>query len=331
MAKKQITLKSEVSKCNSKKRALIVVEGVTDKKLYDYIIENKITRDKDKYTIKCVEDFEEINSGGCSQIINLLEFNKSYIQSQKSIKKILLAFIDGDANDYRKKSFDISEFSDIVHKLNYYSIESYSFGENCLEKVLGIFLVAMPQEIREILSILYNNIINNTINIAFNLAILCILNDIGIIKSELKYGISEGIFTSGDLIYKKIDEESEIYKNQINEYVKEKSLKCNIETVKIITKGKHLNYLIAKEIHKQISLLSKEKACKIFEYKELFEEICCTSLYECTKNKCIFSLENLHGNSINKYENVTILYLLIKEYIFLSNCEEIVTALKAII
>ena len=67
------SLKGRVSMCKIKKRALIIVEGHTDKKIYDSIINEKVTTDTSKYEIVSVNEFEEINSGGCSQILNLLK------------------------------------------------------------------------------------------------------------------------------------------------------------------------------------------------------------------------------------------------------------------
>lgn len=325
------TFKSLISKCNIKKRGLVIVEGHTDKKIYDKIIHEAITRDNKKYEIKSVKEFEEINSGGCNQIINLLELNKDYLESNPITKEIVLAFIDGDAKLYRGENRQLCEFEDFIFKLRYYSIESYCFSEKCLQNILEQYLVGTEGEISKFTPVVYKNIIENISENAFNLAILCILNDRGIIDSDLSYGTSEGIFTEGERFYDTLNKEREIYKEQINSFINEQSLECNFETIKIITKGKHLLYLISKELSNQINLLNNEKVCNTYLTSKSFEEICCTKINECSKEKCSLSLEYLPGNPFRKGVIVSIFNSSIKKFIDHNECVEIVNALQRVI
>lgn len=331
MTIKTQSLKSLVSKCKIKKRALIIVEGYTDKKIYDDIINKKITEDNNKYEIKSVKEFNEINSGGCNQIINLLELNEEYLKSHSIIKEIILAFIDGDAKEFRGEKKSLETLEDFIHKLKYYSIESYCFGEECLRHILGQYLAGTGGEISKFIPVVYRNIIENISENAFNLAILCILNDKGIIQSDLSYGTGEGIFTEGERFYKTLNKEVERYKEDIDNFINEKSIECNLEIIKIITKGKHLLYLISKELSNQINLLNNKKICDTYETLESFEEICCTKIDECVKEKCSLSLEELPGNPFGKGYIISLFNSAIKKHIDYNECGEIIEALQRVI
>lgn len=324
------SLKGRVSMCKIKKRALIIVEGHTDKKIYDSIINEKVTTDTSKYEIVSVNEFEEINSGGCSQILNLLKLNKEYLETHSIIKQILLAFIDGDAKEIRAKD-GFEDFKEFIYKLKYYSIESYCFSERCLEKILNQYLVGTRDEISKFTPLVYENIIENIIENAFNLAILCIMNDRDMIESSLSYGTSEGIFIQGEKFFKILEREVEKHQGNIYKYISDNSLKCNLEIVKRITKGKHLLYLISKELSNQINSLSKEKICKTYSNADVFREICCTTMDECNKEKCSFSTEELHGAPFNKNTFISLLASSIKNNMDYNDCEEIVNSLKRVI
>lgn len=324
------SLKGRISKCKIKGKALIIVEGHTDKKIYDNIINEKVTQDTSKYELRSVKEFSEINSGGCNQILNLLETNKSYLEANPITKDILLAFIDGDAKVIRTED-KFENFKDLIHRLKYYSIESYCFSEKCLEKILNQYLVGTRDEISKFSPLVYENIIKNISKDAFNLAILCILNDKGVIKSRLSYGLSEGIFVEGKRFFNTINEEVERHKDKIEEYVRNNSLECNFEIIKIITKGKHLIYLVSKELSNQIKLLNSKKVCETYAASDVFKEICCTTIDNCDKEKCSFSTEELHGQPFNKDAFVSLLTSLIKNNIDYNECEEIIEPLKRVV
>lgn len=324
------SLKARISKCKIKGKALIIVEGHTDKKIYDNIINEKVTENSNKYELKSVKEFSEINSGGCNQILNLLEINRSYLESNPIIKNMFLAFIDGDAKVIRTED-KFESFKEFIHKLKYYSIESYCFSEKCLEKILSQYLVGTRDEISKFSPLVYENIIKNISEDAFNLAILCILNDKGIIKSRLSYGLSEGIFIEGKRFFNTINGEVEKHKEEIEEYVKNNNLECNFEIIKIITKGKHLIYLVSKELSNQIKLLNSKKICETYASSDVFKEICCTNLDKCDKEKCSFSLEELHGQPFNKDIFVSLLTSSIKNNIDYNECEEIIESLKRVV
>lgn len=247
------------------------------------------------------------------------------------IKKFFLAFIDGDAKLYRGEKKEIEDFKDYIYKLKYYSIESYCFSEKCLQSILEQYLVGTGKEISKFTSIVYRNIIDNISVDAFNLAILCILNDRGIIKSDLSYSTSEGIFTEGEKFYNILRKEVEAYKEHIDNFVSENSLTCNFEMIKVITKGKHLLYLLSKELSNQLNSLNKEKICNTYITSESFDEICCTKINECDKERCLLSVENLPGNPFGKTAIVSIFNSSMKRHIDYSKCTEITRALQRVL
>ncbi|OOM81822.1 hypothetical protein CLPUN_08280 [Clostridium puniceum] len=199
---KMVSVMAKLSECKLRKTAFILLEGKTDPKIYEKIINENITKDKKAYSLSKFDQFEDCKSGGCTQIISWMEKNYDKL---KNIENILLAFIDGDAYEYKlrlkdKRGKDYSKLKKFIHKLKLYLIESYAFNENCLKEVLGKYLDATSSEIEEcIQEPIYNYIIHKSKKICIDLAMMCLLihNDISI-KNKFSYGLSMNDYSCND-------------------------------------------------------------------------------------------------------------------------------------
>lgn len=326
---KRVSLQTEIANCNAKKRALILLEGHTDKKIYERIISEKFTNDK--YRVLSVKELADSNSGGCNEIKNVLIENREYLNKYKSAKRVLLGIVDGDASVYRKnkrtnEEITISEdidFKEVIYKLKYYSIESYCFGEKCLNDILDEYLVEWDKEASEFLKFIYNGIIDKILYDAFIIGILGILTHGNIIKSNLSYGVSEGIFTKGTQYKSILQNELTEYKEKIEHYIESNSLQCNFITVRKITKGKHLIYLIARELNNYMKILEKGKMCDKFKECIDLNAFCELSSEQCFYDKCKFSIETIHGTAFGRDNLIGILQSAIKANADLNECNEI--------
>jgi hypothetical protein len=138
------------------KNFFIYVEGKTDLKIYQQILElKKINSQYQKIIVEPVNKMSAEDTGGRSKVIKKI---KRINEKAKSKKKYALGIIDKDVDDYKRTYQEDTathedkaiheELPSNIYTLKYYSIESYYVSQERVESIINLFNKQIPTEQR---------------------------------------------------------------------------------------------------------------------------------------------------------------------------------------
>lgn len=297
-----VDLRVEISKLFSKNKKLLLVEGVTDPKVYENIISKRIPELDNKVEIInssriCLG--EKINTeGGCKVVLKILEANKSYLDSINNIENKFLAIIDGDAMEYRAKEKDsyfdnLDKYKPYLYRLPLYSIESYAFGINTIESIIKKYSNAQKKHIKDISEYLYNYIIKEANEVLYKLGVLCIMVESNLIDDyEIRYKKTFDDIKNINRIKADIKKEIRKYDdNTFEDFIRSKGIEYNWDVTQKIAKGKHCIKVISLIMLDILIKLNKGSLCE----NSVLKINKCSFKDGCNKKNCTYKCKKLNG------------------------------------
>lgn len=225
----------------------IIVEGIDDLEIYDKIC-SLVSFKTEIYPVECIDGYAE----GCNQVIKAIKDLSSISTKKYPLKEHILGIVDKDVRDFRG---EIPEF-DAILILKYYSIESHFISKSIIEKTLKYCTRVTKDLITDDLCGFLMSEIDRKLADLYYSSLEALKKSLypdytSVVSYSYALGRLQNEFTK-----QRIDEK----RSDLDCFAKSLNLNNNLDTLKMISKGKWLIELFAKEL--AITIDELPKLCK---------------------------------------------------------------------
>lgn len=153
------TLYREIAKAKQKKKPLIIVEGVDDKKFYENILIEglhiQVAGFKEKCTIRTIQEVTttrgQLSTSGCTAIISEFTAIQAKFINDNELEQYCIGIIDRDAFYYLADAEKLSERNSLkgIFTLQYYSFESYGLTKENIRYAISKYTKLSISEVND--------------------------------------------------------------------------------------------------------------------------------------------------------------------------------------